>query len=1336
MRKFSLVLFLSVSASLAQTTSFTNGQAARAVIGQGTFTDGTVQPVVNNIQTAAPAILGGAGGVAYYNGTVYIADDNALGAVPENNRVLGVDVTVIPPIHADPTNYPHPSPRCWLCGYGAYDLVGQVDYTTTLLGRSALPTTTAGSLNQPTAVATDGHYFAIADSNNNRVLLWNAIPQNQNTPPDIVLGQADFTSFQTPQLVNANSLRGPQGLWFQSGKLYVADTQNNRVLAWNTIPTRNNQPADFVLGQPNFTTSYHPTTIPSPASNGSQLLSPVSVTSDGTHLFVTDLGFNRVLIWNTLPTSNGQSADVAVGQPDLSASLPNYVQALCPSNGTDTAGNATFPARCEKTLNFPRFALAGGGKLYIADAGNDRILIYNSIPAVSGASADLVLGQPDFVNDTVTNVSQSFASTAVDNTSSVETVQSPSSLAFDGTNLYVADPFNRRVLQFSPADIPLPGNSVVNWASEIIRQEGVVVLTGTALATNDTVTVTIAGTAYTYTLVKGDTLDLVAQGLVALINANTGDPYVTAIFTGAGTGTLYLSSKASNLPFDTISLAATTSNAADIAATASGAYLTAGTAATGAPGMLVEINAQAGTTFTDQTLTSPMPQTIDGALPKNLGGVEVIVDGIPAPILSVSPSQIVIQLSYALFDRSSVSISVISNLSNGTVTATTATPVYIALANPGLFNAPQYPGQPRPWPALGALHQLGNPNVVVDISGTITANDVATITIAGKAYSYTVVTADTLATITQNLINVINAAPDPNVTASVGPAFNRVVLTAQQPGAAGTGITVAGSTNTSASITVTAYNSATCCTVPQGQPISPASPAVPGETITLLASGLGALADPAAQAGANLGGTAFIGKTPNTAGIPVNASINGATAQIVSAGLPTFSYGTYYVQVVVPTSLSANAAAQVYIAQNAFISNTVTIPVSNAGAVITGPSAPGAGIAGAGSVVVSPANLVFANQVSPPITFGSQTVTIQDTGTTVLNISSISVTGANGPEFSVNNNCPPTLQPSTFCQVTVGFTPGGTGIRSASLVVNTSASSSPQTVPLSGVSATGLELINGQTGKALEVAGGSTADGATIQQWEITSNGNQRWALVPVGSDTYAIMNVTTGKVLDVPGGSATDATPIQQYTYYGYANQLWTLTAAGNGYSTIVNVATGKALDLADASYNNGAVIQEYTPNGTPGQTWKFTTFQSFEIKSVLSGSVLDVTGASTANGTPIQEYQAFGYPQQQWYLIPVDNTYFRILNVLTLKCLDVTGASAANGTPIEQYDFFGFPQQLWALVPAGNGNFAIINKLSGRALDITGASSANGTPIQQYDYFAFAQQQWTLVPMGFPGL
>ncbi|MBV9307902.1 MAG: hypothetical protein JOZ45_17270, partial [Acidobacteriaceae bacterium] len=563
----------------AQGSSFTNGQAARAVIGQNGFTDAYAVPLdSNSVQHAQQNTLGGASGLAYANGFLYVADSNRLGATPLNNRVLVFPTTQIPRPQDDPSGpkFTHPSQECLLCGFQASAVIGQQDYTTTLAGRNSLPNSSGGSLNAPVAVAVspDGRTFAIADTNNNRILIWNTPPTDQSTPPNVVLGQANFTAFASPQVVSSTSLRGPQGVWIQNGKLFVADTLNHRVLIWNNIPTQNNQAADVVLGQPNFNSANQPppTSGNAPNTAANQLYSPTSVTvsPDGTHLFVADLGFNRVLIWNSIPTRTDQGADVVIGQPDMTTSVSNWNVALCGSSDLDAQGHRK---PCEGTLNSPRFALSDGTRLFIADGGNDRVLIFNSIPTANGAKADAVLGQPDFTSDIITNQAQSIASTAIDNTSSVDTTPTPTSLAFDGTNLYVSDPFNRRVLLFTPSDVSLPGNSVVNWASEIIRQEGVITIaltSGGSITANDSVTATIAGTAYQYTVQKNDTLDAIAQGVVNKINSsnnNNGDPNVTALFSGAGTGSLYLSSKGTNLSFDAISLAASASNTANLTVT-------------------------------------------------------------------------------------------------------------------------------------------------------------------------------------------------------------------------------------------------------------------------------------------------------------------------------------------------------------------------------------------------------------------------------------------------------------------------------------------------------------------------------------------------------------------------------------------------------------------------------------------------------------------------------------------------------------------------------------------------------------------------------------------------
>ena len=1312
LNKTSLCISLTLLATTLHAADFINGQAARGEWGQYNFTQG--------LNSTQQNILGGASGLAYANGTLYVADSNRLGATPQNHRVMMFNSAAMPGAKDDLYTKPHASASCWLCAFPAFNVLGQANFQSSVPGRLDIPTTSGGSMNAPIAVGTDGRILAVADTDNNRVLIWNSIPVNSTTPPNIVLGQATFTAFQSPQPVNANSLRGPQGVWIQNGKVFVADTQNHRVLIWNSIPTQNNQPADLVLGQANLTTAFAPSVSVgiNPLTTASRLLNPVAVTSDGTRLFVADLGYNRVLIWNSIPTSNAQPADVVIGQPDMTSSVPNFVTALC----SDAATNGA--RLCADTLNFPRFALSDGTRLFVADGGNDRVLIFNHIPTTNGANADLVLGQPDFATDIITSQTGDITSTAIDNTGAPDTTPAPTSLAFDGTNLYVSDAYNRRVVVFTPADTPLASNSVVNWASEIVRQEGSVVISGTIVA-NDTVTVTIAGTGYTYTVKSTDKVDDIARGLVSLINAS--DPNATALFQGAGTGGLYLSSKGINLPFDAISLAASASNPTNLTVTASGSYLTSGTAATGAPGMLVEIN---GSNLSDSTY-SLETRNASADLPTGLGNVQVYMDGIPAPISAVSPNRVVAQVPFEYTDRNSTSVYVRTVHNDGSVTVTTPAPLYIAPANPGLFNAPVTPDQPRPWPATGATHQPGNPTAVVSIDGTVTANDTATITIAGTSYTYKVQSGDTLLSIVNGLVSLINA--DPNVTAAPGGAFTRVVLTARQPGAAGSGITVAGSASSNATVTVTAYTSSTCCNVNPNSPITATNPAVPGEMIQMDATGLGLVQAPNGAIVNPAGGQRHTGPTPNSAVNSVSATMNAETAQVVAAGLPVGNIGRYVVQMIVPVDLGSNANTPVYIAQNAFISNTVTIPVASLsqGIAVNG-------LANS-QILVNPLSLVYPSQsIGGAMTPSTKSVTISAPGSSPLAISNVQLTGSNASDFSFSHNCPATLSAGSNCAVSITYTPTTTaGVRTASLVVTSSASSSPQTVTLTGAVFSTFEIVNKLSGKVLDVTGGSTSNAAGIQQSFISGARNQRWSLVPQDNGTtFAIMNLLSGKVLDVQGVSASNGALIQQYDYLGSPNQKWSLVPVENGYFEIVSVLSGKALDVLNASTNTGTPIQQWDYSGSDQQKWRFETpFQAYKIQSVGTGGVLDVPSGAQDNGLPVQQWQDLNAINQQWFLVPADGAFFEIVNAASGKVIDVTGGSFLATTLMQQWDYLGSANQQWALNPLGSGAYTIVNRGSGRVLDVTGASSSNGIQIQQYDYTGGSNQQWQLIPVGTPG-
>lgn len=905
---------LSLCAGLALPQSYITGQAARLVIGQTTFT--SQEFFGDTTSFAAPTtLLGSAQGVAYAANTLFVADSNRLGLLPINNRVLLF--TNVSGSFPSPTQQLVDNARCPVCLGSASIVLGQPDFT----NASVVSNRTRNGMNLPIAVASDGVHVAVADTANNRVLIWNEIPTSNGQNADIVVGQPDFVTIVPPTPVSASNLRAPQGVWFSNGKFFVADTQNNRVLIWNSVPTKNMQPADVVLGAPNFTTVVNPDQVTnSVVAAANTMLSPVSVTSDGTHLFVADLGFSRILIWNQVPTTNGKAADVELGQKDMNTGLENDSTELCASNGVDANGNPLFPLLCGKTMDFPRFALSDGTRLYVADGGNDRVLVYNTVPTQNATQPDVILGEPDEFSDVVTSTQSLFQPNLAQSASNV--TPTPTALAWDGTNLYVTDPSNFRILVFTPEAPSVQQNGVVNSASLAIFAFGTVSLGG-SITPGDVITVTINTTNYTYKVVTNDTLDTIASGLVAAINSSNngaGDPNVIAREL-VGFGTVELIARVAGTAGNSIPLAASVSTDATESAVASDTQLDGGgSASTLAPGTIVAIQ---GTNLSDNTATtSPSAQT----LPTDLGGVEVYVDGIRSPLMYVSSTQINAQIPYEVLDANSSNLFVRTVHNDGSITVTDAVGLPITPENPGIYAQ----SGPEPRAAI-AFHGSSFATGTISVDGSIEAGDIASINIEDRAYSYTVQDSDTLASIRDALIALINNNPGERVLAAPAVSFTRIRLRAKVPGPEGDGIMFTASSTgltsgSAGAVTVTALNNALCCANVAGTPVTLANPAVAGETIYLYATGLG-LVSPAAAKNAIVDGAAYNGPAQNDASSPVSSLTGGSTATVISAGLAVGMIGIYQVILEINSTIATNPYAQLTIAQDIYTSNIVTIPV-------------------------------------------------------------------------------------------------------------------------------------------------------------------------------------------------------------------------------------------------------------------------------------------------------------------------------------------------------------------------------------------------------------------------
>ncbi|MFA5551083.1 MAG: hypothetical protein WDA03_05645 [Trueperaceae bacterium] len=229
-------------------------------------------------------------------------------------------------------------------GAAADHVIGQPDFVTGDWGTSST------RLSYPESFTIAGGRLIVVDTDNSRVLIWNSVPTEIDTPADLVLGQADMNSGGSNGggAAAANTLYYPSDAWSDGTRLAVTDHSNHRVLIWNAFPTADNQPADVVLGQPDFLTTAN-------GLGASSLYYPYSVFSNGNQLFVADSDNNRVLVWNSFPTSNGQAADLVLGQVDFESD----------ANALGASG-----------LWFPTGVYVHGNSLFVTDNDNNRYLVF------------------------------------------------------------------------------------------------------------------------------------------------------------------------------------------------------------------------------------------------------------------------------------------------------------------------------------------------------------------------------------------------------------------------------------------------------------------------------------------------------------------------------------------------------------------------------------------------------------------------------------------------------------------------------------------------------------------------------------------------------------------------------------------------------------------------------------------------------------------------------------------------------------------------------------------------------------------------------------------------
>ena len=281
-----------------------------------------------------------------------------------------------------------------------------------------------------------------------------------NTVPTREIGQPQLLSNPftipnaNPNLVEGRELSSPVGIALDTSvtppRIYVADTGNNRILAWkDAVGFTNGKPADLVIGQRDFfSTGANGPGISGGLSTG--FTAPTGLAVDQGDLYVADSGNNRVLRFRKpFSTPPDQlTPDLCIGQPSFNANKPNY-----------PLGQNTTPTEKGIALNTgsvftAAIAFDTQHNLWLTDAGNNRVLRYAASDVAKGGfattiSANLEIGQLDFVSR------QPNLPTTPAGLLTLNQLATPAAVAFDASGrLYIADSDGEvvinRVLVFEP----------------------------------------------------------------------------------------------------------------------------------------------------------------------------------------------------------------------------------------------------------------------------------------------------------------------------------------------------------------------------------------------------------------------------------------------------------------------------------------------------------------------------------------------------------------------------------------------------------------------------------------------------------------------------------------------------------------------------------------------------------------------------------------------------------------------------------------------------------------------------------------------------------------------
>jgi len=475
--------------------------------------------------------------------------------------------------------------------------------------------------------------------------------------------------------------------------------------------------------------------------------------------------------------------------------------------------------------------------------------------------------------------------------------------------------------------------------------------------------------------------------------------------------------------------------------------------------------------------------------------------------------------------------------------------------------------------------------------------------------------------------------------------------------------TVTGSLTATVSIADNAGGSPQTITL-NGTGINPVA-SLSGTTLTFAAQDTGTTSPVQTVTLSNTGSA-----TLTVAGITLGGTNATSFAQTNNCGATLSPNTSCVISVTFSPTATGTFAATIAVADNA-TGSPQTIALTGTGVVPV--------------VTLAPASLSFTQGAGT--TSNAQVVLLTNTGAGPLNITGITLGGANASSFTALNSCGTTVAAGANCTVTVTFSPTAVASYAATVSIADNAAGSPQTIPLTGTGTlVPLPAISysvpslaytaaAESTSATQTVTITNTGNATLNISSVATSGTNAWNF-PMTNTCGATLAAGANCTATVAFNPSLAAAFSANLTVTGNTNPTTTslpLTGTGTGTLTI------NTLNATDWQIANGALtidwnsqtsnlwgvhLNGYTDNMVDVTTTSNGQPDGLYMDNTGQGSGTVTSGYSQVGNEYIDWWQtvasnttnAFTYSQH--YIVTANDTGFHIYSTVAHSATDIAGS------------------------------------------------------------------------------